>query len=340
MTSPLNGHAVDIARAVPIEEELARRGHHLKRKGKELAGPCPVCGGFDRFVVSQKKRLWFCRGCNKGGDVIELVQYLDRLEFLGAVEVLSGERPQQERDGERAIRYIINRAARSREQQEREAREAAQDTAYALGWWNEGVGVWGTPAQMYLTSRRCDGMFPIDRDAVFRFHPSCVFGRGKRMPCLLSLLRNVQTDEPQAVHRTALTPDGDKIDQEIDRMTLGPKAGAAIKLWPQSCIRDRLVVGEGLETTLAPALHADDCGSRLDPAWSLVDASGIRSLQPIPGVNTLIILVDNDASGTGQKAAQECAERWNKAGRNVIRLTPKIQGTDFNDVIKGNSHAA
>ena len=49
--------AVDIARSVPIEAELARRGHRLKRVGRDLVGPCPACGGTDRFAVTPAKRF-------------------------------------------------------------------------------------------------------------------------------------------------------------------------------------------------------------------------------------------------------------------------------------------
>jgi phage/plasmid primase-like uncharacterized protein len=329
--------AVDFARTVRVEEVLAKRRHHHKRNGKYLAGPCPVCGGDDRFSVTLSKNIWYCRGCAKGGDVIALVQHIDKCGFLDAVETLSGKRPERRESREEIVARMQERERQRKQQEEQDAREAARKTANALRIWEEGVSIWETLAGAYMASRHCDGMFPPDRDAVFRFHQHCPFGEnGERFPCLIALLRNIETDAPQAIHRTALTPDG----QKIDRKVYGPKSGAAIKLWPQSAITDRLVVGEGIETTLSTALHADDGGSRLDPAWSLIDAGGIRSLPPIPGVNTLIILVDNDVSGTGQKAAHECAQRWNKAGRKVIRLTPKVQDTDFNDVIKGNSHAA
>jgi hypothetical protein len=47
---------VDIARAIPIEDELARRGIRLRRQGRELVGPCPRCGGRDRFAVNVPKQ--------------------------------------------------------------------------------------------------------------------------------------------------------------------------------------------------------------------------------------------------------------------------------------------
>jgi len=49
-------------------------------------------------------------------------------------------------------------------------------------------------------------------------------------------------------------------------------------------------------------------------------------------------LVDNDKNGAGQKAAAKCARRWVAAEREVIRLTPRELGADFNDIVMGKRH--
>jgi DNA primase len=69
------------ARGVPIETEIERQG--IKLRGRiARCGPCPRCGGTDRFGVNTKKVLWNCRGCGVGGDVIEFVEHLDQVSFL------------------------------------------------------------------------------------------------------------------------------------------------------------------------------------------------------------------------------------------------------------------
>src|SRR5262245_7146452 len=81
------------ARAVPIEDEIARRNIKLQRQSKsELVGPCPVCGGTDRFSINTKKQVFNCRGCRKGGSVVDMVQHLDECDFDAAVIALTGER--------------------------------------------------------------------------------------------------------------------------------------------------------------------------------------------------------------------------------------------------------
>jgi hypothetical protein len=32
-------------------------------------------------------------------------------------------------------------------------------------------------------------------------------------------------------------------------------------------------------------------------------------------------------------AAATCEERWTRAGRTVVRLTPECSGDDFNDIV-------
>jgi phage/plasmid primase-like uncharacterized protein len=61
---------INVARSGPIEAEASQRGVHLKGR-VDRAGPCPRCGGRDRFAISLKKQVWICRG----GDVIDLVRF-------------------------------------------------------------------------------------------------------------------------------------------------------------------------------------------------------------------------------------------------------------------------
>jgi putative DNA primase/helicase len=83
---------IEKARAVPIEAELARRGVPLQGRGPERAGPCPACGGADRFSINTAKQVWNCRGCEaKGKGTIDLVKFLDGCNFLEAVETIAGE---------------------------------------------------------------------------------------------------------------------------------------------------------------------------------------------------------------------------------------------------------
>ncbi len=75
---------------------LAMRYTTLKRvaasAGGEYGGPCPVCGGRDRFHVQPLAHRWLCRHCTGGKwrDVIALYRGITGAPFAEAVTALTG----------------------------------------------------------------------------------------------------------------------------------------------------------------------------------------------------------------------------------------------------------
>src|SRR5262249_62108410 len=121
-----------------------------------------------------------------------------------------------------------------------------------------------------------------------RFHPSCPFGARARHACIVALMRDPQTDVPVGIHRIGLTQVSDKVSK-LDRMALGRMG--VVKLWPAG---DQLVVGEGIETTLAAATRISYRGAALTPAWSAVAKGGLGRLPGMRNVHRLNLLVCND----------------------------------------------
>jgi DNA primase len=82
------------AQAHDVGELAIAQGLALRRVGAELIGPCPRCGGADRFGINRAKQTFLCRGCyRKGGfGAIRFIQFLDGVNFTAAVETLIGER--------------------------------------------------------------------------------------------------------------------------------------------------------------------------------------------------------------------------------------------------------
>jgi DNA polymerase len=193
----------------------------------------------------------------------------------------------------------------------------------ALKLWAESVPILGTTAARYLSEvRKIDlAVLPSSIDDALQFHSHCSFN-GSRHPCLVALMRHPTTDVPTGIHRIALTPAGRKIDRQM----LG-HAGA-VKLWPAG---STLVVGEGLETVLAAATRIPYREAPLQPAWALLNAYTLEQFSVLPHVERLIILVDHDDAG--KKAAAICTDRWQRAGRTVVCLTPTRAGADFNDLV-------
>lgn len=187
--------------------------------------------------------------------------------------------------------------------------------------WREARPIEGTPANAYLASR---GLFY--KGEALRWHPSCPFGKGERHGCMIGMVRNIVTNEPQAIHRTAI----DGAGRKIDRKAYGPIGGGAIKLTDDADVTNVIAVGEGIESSWSirclPDLEAM-------PVWSVLSANGIAAFPVLPGIETVWIAADNDASGTGQRASMTCAERQSASGVEAIILASTQAGADLNDKV-------
>lgn len=56
--------------------------------GGEWAGPCPHCGGRDRFRMWSEKGRYWCRQCNRKGDAIQYLRDFRGLSFTAAKQQL------------------------------------------------------------------------------------------------------------------------------------------------------------------------------------------------------------------------------------------------------------
>ena len=72
-TTPISA-AKEAVPVVDLADWLCGPGR-MRRVGKEWAGRCPLPDHEDRspsFAVNPEKNVWFCHGCLRGGDVVEL----------------------------------------------------------------------------------------------------------------------------------------------------------------------------------------------------------------------------------------------------------------------------
>jgi hypothetical protein len=99
----------------------------LRRAGVERVGPCPQCGGDDRFGINPRKGVFGCRKCGAKGDGIALVMHVRQVTFPEALDWLCGPR-QEISAAERAQRdqaAEANRQARAAEAAQYRARAVA-----------------------------------------------------------------------------------------------------------------------------------------------------------------------------------------------------------------------
>ena len=104
------------------------------------------------------------------------------------------------------------------------------------------------------------------------------------------------------------------------RLVYGWQKGFAIHLDPPT---DRLLVGEGLESTASAAVRFSS------PAWSLLNTANLSVFHAPPDVSDLIIACDNDKGG--RAAAEACADLNSARGIRCDIQAPAEPGADWND---------
>jgi hypothetical protein len=287
-------------------------------------------GSLAVVIDGAKAGQWYDHEAGLGGDLINLIERAHGITFRGAVVYA-----EQFIGSADTLATTRSPAACERSTED----DSKRNQRYARNLWREAGPIDGTLAARYLEWRHILEPALEAGDGVLRFHPNCPFGKRLRHPCLLALRRDIHTNEPRAIQRIALTErlmsaiqrttfaQFTEAGGKIDRRTLGPKTGTTIKLSSDEIVTQGLTVGEGLETVLAGMVKC------FGPAWALGDAGNVEHFPVLGGIETLTILVDNDADGCGQRAALECSARWTGAGREVLRAVLNQTGHDFNDLL-------
>lgn len=256
----------DRARQIRIEDEISRRNIKLSGRGPERYGPCPVCGGTDRFSINIKKQLWNCRGCAKGGDAITFVMHVDRLDFLDACRAIlrDGPRPQVQ--------------SPERPKEEKESNEDKSKLAHYL--WSRSLPAAESLVETYLKSRQCW----IDSPNI-RFLP----GRGEHPHSMISRFGGGPVT---AVHLTKLRPDGSgKAKSGKDKIMIGPSIGQPIVVMDNP-EREEIVIAEGIEDAATLTLATGWS------AWAAGSAGRIpQTVKAAPKAARLYLAVDRDIAG-------------------------------------------
>jgi putative DNA primase/helicase len=269
-------------------------------------GPCPLCGGKDRwrFTDFNDTGAWVCTHCGTG-DGFELLKLLRNWSYAEAakeIERVVGtvKAEPQRRKSDPRLRFDRIRA-------ELEPRNAAVDLYLAARGLTMPRTLRAHPALTYYTGRDATGTYAALVAGVLA--PS-----GKTASLHVTYVhqgRKAPVESP----RKLLTPDG----------TLD---GAAIRLFP---VEPHLGVAEGIETALSAAvLYAL-------PVWATVNTALMEKWVPPPVVRRVTIFADNDLSYAGFKAAYALAFKLVGLGVDVEVRAPQQPGTDFNDVLLGQS---
>lgn len=351
-------------------------GTALRRQGRDLVGLSPFkTEKTPSFTVSPSKGVFYCFATDQGGDAVRLVELLDGCDFATAARRLAdrciGAVPLSVESREMATERAADRERQRRAIED--AERAAQDrrVAIAARIWRQTVSGEGSFVETYLAARG------VDLDALqtlygWRVPPGLRCHQRLELkderggvrhvgPAMVGRLVDV-TGGGCGIHRTFLGGDGSgKADLPASKLTLGRVWGAWGELTPLA-MADRVIIGEGYETTLIVLAALARRGIRAAgvSAISLNNLAGaglgqgrahprikgrrLPSTRPDPTrpglmlpvhVRRIVILEDADGSDPLATRARtdRAAAKFRAAGLRVAIATPEA-GADFNDMIQ------
>jgi putative DNA primase/helicase len=261
-------------------------------------GPCPMCGGNDRWRWTDKdgKGGWVCNQCGRGYGV-DLVKIWLKCDFPAAVT---------------AIREVLGQATEGPIDTRTDADKIA---AMRKLWSNSSPIDVSGPVAAYLSSRGI--MMPK--------YPSCLrqaLGTRNRAMMLSQIIG--ADGKAINIQRTFLDNEGTKTGRAM--MPGDCPHGSCVRL----ARADKIMgIAEGVETALsASIIHGI-------PVWSAISDGGLAAFRPPNIVKELWIFGDNDESFAGQAATFALAKALYRKVVVRIMLPPKM-GQDWNDVLLAN----
>lgn len=280
-------------------------------------GPCPACGGEDRFRFDDKgKGMHFCSGCG-AGDGVDLLRKLHGQSFRQVIDQLAehlGVTTQEDRN-------------------DPTRRQKLDLKGQLEQLWRGGQRLSGMDsASAYLGRRLCGGSILANRAAlaVLRYHPALTYihddGSRSKHPGMLAAIQGAD-GRMVALHRTYLNGAHKADVPEAKKTTpsLRTMSGAAIRL---AAPREGVIaVAEGIETALAvQQLYGAPC-------WATISSGGMASFdwRGAGDIRALMIFADHDPNFAGHAAAYQLAHRATKAGLTCNVILPDVIGEDFAD---------
>lgn len=279
-------------------------------------------------ITGGQKGKWRDWSSNEFGDILDLIQLETGRDRKGGLEWLSNYYGGAFQPVDHAKRDAERAAASAQLEKDRLARKE-----WAERLWHFAQPFEGTTAERYLLNRLCGFSIPagVYEGGALRWNPQVKTMKGQPVPgavgAMLAAMTDPRTGAFVGVHRTYVDAAGVK----LARGMLGEKG--ICRLWADDAVTTGLSIGEGIETSLSAAVLFDAA-----PVWAMLDAGQMACFPVLDGIEALSIYADNDPEKKGKRAgpeaAQQCADQWLAAGREVISLTPKVQERDFNDTLK------
>ena len=276
---------------------------------KDRHGPCPICGGNDRFRWDNKdgRGTYICTHCGAGDGMKLAIEFTGEDFHLVAsrIDMICGN-------------LKTDTQAPRREMSEDDRRKMLRSVYAASTQMTHDC-----LAGKYLAARGIDDdLYPKS----LRFAPAVSDGDGGVRPCMIAVVSDVD-GKPVTMHRTFLRPDGLAKAEMQGARKLMPGSipeGSAIRL--SDGVSAVLGIAEGIETALA--------ASRLYslPVWASISAVMLSKWMPPDWCEEVAIFGDNDANYAGQAATYALAHRLAVKKHAVTIHIPPNPGTDWADV--------
>jgi putative DNA primase/helicase len=286
----------DLLSYLGVESRFLRNKH----------GPCPLCGGKDRFRWDNKegRGTWICSHCG-AGDGAELA-----MRVLGT--------------GFKDLIHRIGPFVRTGIAKKRWVTGEIMSDAYRRKvlneMWRSAHNIWlNDPVDLYLCRRLCGSNYYKGDLRTLDKGPALA---------MLAKVRD-QHGKPISIHRTFLTNDGRKQEGEFRKLMPGklPESVAVRLAMPEH--DGVLGVAEGIETALSVMKLFGL------PCWATLSEGFLRKFIPPNDLEALLVFGDNDYNYVGQAAAYELARKlsFSHPGLRIVVQIPECAGEDWNDVL-------
>lgn len=352
--------AINECRDKPIDDVAEKLGLAMDEKSGWMSGPCPVCGGEDRFNINVDDGGFFCRkGCEaKGSGPIDLVMVVKRKKFLEAVGWLFGDLPERA-DPEEQKRQKAEREKRKREKAQKKERYRNYAIRDVRTIWMKAQGRDMAPVKAYLALRGIKEHTLPGTPACLRFLPDHAYVVSRKIdgkkelvtmhrgPAMIAAIQGPD-GRLTCVHQTWIDLDQEQGKPQIvwngekqrNKLTRGSQLHAAIRLVTPERY-STIVMAEGIETTLTAAIAWRDLLGPETAYWAGISLghmagrmkrvpgkrySGIPDMEesegfyPPPWVTRLIYIQDGDSDPTSTRAKLQCGLR------RAMALNPGLRG--------------